>query len=135
MTLRRCAALIVGAGLLAACATTTPAPPETAPAPEAAAPAAPIAPSGRAAPGVAPSALRGAAAAAVDAMLGAADFVKREGKGEYRRYDFSGCALMVFLYPDDAGGLAVEHLDAAPRVAGAAKPDLETCLGEPQAGS
>ncbi|MFQ5562075.1 MAG: hypothetical protein ACE5FO_00755 [Parvularculaceae bacterium] len=70
----------------------------------------------------------GKPATAVDDLLGAPALVRREGPGEYRRYAYEGCALIVILYPDDSGETTASLLDAAAVKSGEEKPDLETCL-------
>lgn len=72
--------------------------------------------------------IEGAAPAALDQLLGAPALTRREGKGEYRRYAFAECALIVILYPDESGAVAVRELDAAEKVSGGQKPDLDHCL-------
>lgn len=64
----------------------------------------------------------------IDALLGAADLVRVEGEGEFRRYALAGCALIVILYPDENGARRVRHLDAGALKAGDDKPDLDACL-------
>jgi hypothetical protein len=70
----------------------------------------------------------GAAPDALDRLLGAPSLTRREGEGEFRRYAFRDCALIVILYPDESGAVAVRELDAAAKVSGEAKPDLDMCL-------
>lgn len=66
--------------------------------------------------------------AALDALLGPAKLTRREGAGEFRRYAFAGCELIVILYPDETGSPAVRQLDAAAKNSGEEKPDLDLCL-------
>jgi hypothetical protein len=72
--------------------------------------------------------LLGKSSAALDGLLGKPALVRREGPGEYRRYAFAECALIVILYADDTGMSAVRRLDAAAKASGAPKPDLGHCL-------
>lgn len=70
----------------------------------------------------------GAAPAALDRLLGEPSLVRREGAGEFRRYAFKDCALIIILYPDEKGAVAVREIDAAAKVSGERKPDLDQCL-------
>lgn len=75
-------------------------------------------------------------AGALDALLGPASLVRREGAGEFRRYAFVRCELIVILYPDESGVSTVRQLDAAAKKSGDEKPDIDSCLaGGPQAGA
>lgn len=74
------------------------------------------------------SQIDGAAPAALDRLLGEPTLIRREGEGEFRRYAFRDCALIVILYPDESGGVAVREIDAAAKVSGEKKPDLDLCL-------
>lgn len=67
-------------------------------------------------------------AAALDDLLGPAALVRREGAGEFRRYAFARCALIVILYPDESGMAAARRLDAAARLSGEEGPDVDDCL-------
>lgn len=113
---RRIAALLLGLGA-GACASA----PQGAPADIAA-------PSPPADPVYQTDDILGAPPGALDALLGAPALVRREGKGEYRRYQLRECALIVLLYPDEVGAVRAAHLDASALASGAAKPDLEACL-------
>ena len=117
--LRRVMAAFVPAGLLAlaGCAG---APPAAQPAP--AAPPAPLAPV------FVLDDILGAGADAIDALLGPAALVRREGAGEFRRYSLSKCSLLVILYPDENGEPAAAHVEAAALRAGEDKPDAGECL-------
>jgi hypothetical protein len=111
----------LSAGLLAlvsACATQPSASP-SAPRPSARAPSKPV---------FLQKDLLGQKAASLDQLLGKASLVRREGQGEFRRYAFEQCTLIVILYPDNTGALAAERLDAAAKVSGDGKPDLDACL-------
>jgi len=66
--------------------------------------------------------------AELDARLGPPALIRIEGRGEFRRYAFAACSLMIILYPDEKGVRRVRHADASALIAGAANPDLETCL-------
>ena len=117
---RRGAALALGMAALAGCAT---APAGSGPGVVRDASPKPKAPP----PGVAAAALMGADAARLDGLLGAPGLVRREGAGEYRRYDLPDCALIVILYPEDGAAPTVSHLEAAAK-RGAGAVDLESCL-------
>jgi len=67
-------------------------------------------------------------AADLDKTLGEAALVRREGKGEFRRYAMARCELIVILYPGDDGRMAATHLDAAAKTSEESKPDLDACL-------
>jgi hypothetical protein len=73
-------------------------------------------------------------AAELDARLGAPALTRIEGGGEFRRYAFSGCSLMIILYPDDRGVKRMQRADAAALVAGADNPSVEDCLASGLAG-
>jgi hypothetical protein len=73
-------------------------------------------------------------AADLDRALGAPALTRIEGSGEFRRYMFDQCALMVILYPDEKGERRVARLDAGALVSGAAAPDLDACLAAGKAG-
>ena len=70
----------------------------------------------------------GRSAAALDELFGQAALVRREGAGEFRRYTLAECALIVILHPDESGKIAAGHLDAAAKMSGEEKPDLDQCL-------
>lgn len=108
--------------LLGACATGAP---ET-PAPEAVAPPPPE----PAAPVYSVSDFAGKTVDVIEARLGPAALVRREGDGEYRRYSLAACTLIVVLYPDETGQRRARHLDATALVSGQKKPALEACLAE-----
>ena len=110
--------IVIGAALLtaAACASG----PKDAPSPSA--PTAPPSPVYRL------DDILGAAPDAIDARLGPPALIRREGKGEYRRYRLAGCALIVLLYPDETGLSRAAHVDAAALTSDDSKPDLEACL-------
>lgn len=67
-------------------------------------------------------------ATALDALLGPAALIRREGEGEFRRYPLAACSLIVILYPDEKGARLAGHIDAAARSSGEEKPDLDLCL-------
>jgi len=69
----------------------------------------------------------------IDKALGAPDLVRVEGAGEFRRYALAECALIVLLYPDDAGVKRARHLDAGALKSGEEKPDLDVCLARGKA--
>lgn len=66
--------------------------------------------------------------AALDALLGAPDLTRVEGDGEFRRYTLADCALIIILYPDDAGVKRAARLDAGALTSGGPHPDLDACL-------
>jgi hypothetical protein len=72
--------------------------------------------------------LQGKDAATVDKLLGQPALRRVEGKGDYRRYAFEDCTLIVILYPDEKGRVGVRELDAAAKISGEASPDLDQCL-------
>lgn len=72
--------------------------------------------------------LEGKEARAIDNLLGVPALRRAEGKGEFRRYPFLACTLIVILYPDEKGQSRVRQLDAAAKVSGEPKPDLDQCL-------
>lgn len=79
-------------------------------------------------PAIKPEDILGKPAAAIDELLGEPALTRREGPGEYRRYAYDGCALIVIFYPDASGEATASLLDAAAARSGEDKPDLETCL-------
>lgn len=74
--------------------------------------------------------LLGRGASDLDNLLGPAALVRKEGRGEFRRYAFADCMLIIILYPDDSGSPIADHLDAAAKETGADKPDLDACLAK-----
>ncbi len=107
------------AALLAACATTADAPATTEIAAAFATPTEPVFVSAD---------ILGRRSESLDALLGEAALVRREGAGEFRRYSLARCSLIVILYPDENGAMVVDHLDAAAKSSEEEKPALETCL-------
>jgi len=69
----------------------------------------------------------------IDKALGAPDLVRIEGAGEFRRYALADCALIVLLYPDNAGVKRARHLDVGALKSGEEKPDLDRCLAHGKA--
>lgn len=67
-------------------------------------------------------------AGALDSLLGPASLMRREGAGEFRRYAFLRCELIIILYPDEKGAPSVRQLEAAAKNSGEEKPDLDNCL-------
>lgn len=106
--------------LLAACATASK-PPAAETADEPVAPAGPV---------YVLSDILGAPTEAIDALLGEPALVRREGRGEYRRYGLSACTLIVILYPDDQGVVRAAQVDAAAHRSGEEKPELDDCLAQ-----
>lgn len=82
-------------------------------------------PSGRA---YVESEFAGRTASEIDALLGTPALSRREGEGEFRRYDFVRCAFILVLYPDEAGVVRVNDLYAGAKSTGGDAPDLEHCL-------
>ncbi len=72
--------------------------------------------------------ISGASPQVLENLLGAPSLTRREGNGEYRRYDLSTCALIIILYPDEGGVVRAAHIDTAAVNAGGDKPDLNACL-------
>jgi len=72
--------------------------------------------------------ISGASPQSIDTLLGPPNLSRREGTGEYRRYDLSTCALIIILYPDEAGAVRAANIDTAALTVGDDKPDLNTCL-------
>lgn len=72
--------------------------------------------------------INGASAAELDALLGEAALVRREGAGEFRRYALSKCSLIVVLYPDESGRMTTREVAASALRAGEANPALVDCL-------
>lgn len=65
----------------------------------------------------------------VDLLLGKPDLVRREGDGEFRRYAFRQCILVMILYPDPVTGIpVVTHMDSIAGEYGEPRPALEDCL-------
>jgi len=77
--------------------------------------------------------LLGLSAPVLESAFGAPALTRREGEGEFRRYSFETCALLVFLYPNDAGVDAVRHLDATALSGDAPRPSVDSCLQDPKA--
>lgn len=72
--------------------------------------------------------LQGKDVQSIDDLLGVPALKRAEGKGEFRRYPFLACTLIVILYPDEKGEARVRQIDAAAKISGAPKPDLDQCL-------
>lgn len=70
----------------------------------------------------------GLEAGALDSLLGPASLIRREGAGEFRRYAFTRCELIIILYPDENGASSVRQLEAAAKNSGEEKPNLDDCL-------
>ncbi len=68
--------------------------------------------------------------ASLDRTFGAPALTRREGAGEFRRYELAGCNLIVILYPDNKNSLSAQHADATAKQSDAPKPDLDQCLAE-----
>ena len=102
---------------LTACATNGPSTPNVSPMP----------PESSAAPIYSRSDLEGASADALDSLLGDPALTRREGIGEFRRYDLKDCSLIVILLPDGDGD-RVARLDASAKRSGDPSPDLDACL-------
>jgi len=87
-----------------------------------------IAPTAPAAPAFLTEDVLGRTAGEIDARLGAPALVRREGAGEFRRYDLARCALIVLIYPDTEGRAVAEHAEAGALATDARAPSLEDCL-------
>ncbi|MEM8988696.1 MAG: hypothetical protein AAGC95_18455 [Pseudomonadota bacterium] len=122
--LRAAAAPVLGGAAVAACVTLTDGERTR---------FAPKAPEAPEAPALSEADLLGLGAADVEALIGAPALVRREGEGEMRRYVFSECSLLVFLYPAGEGPDKVVYLDAAARASGADKPTVDACLADSKA--
>ncbi|HXI86104.1 MAG TPA: hypothetical protein VNH64_01495 [Parvularculaceae bacterium] len=72
----------------------------------------------------------GHSGADLDALLGSAQLIRKEGKGEFRRYAFADCAVIIILYPDESGTAVAGYIDAAAKAAGEDKPNLDACLAK-----
>ena len=103
---------------LAACASGGDTPPPTI----VSAPAAP------AEPAYLRSDIDGASAAALDALFGDPGLIRKEGDGEFRRYQLAECALLVILYPDETGTPRTAHMEATALSSDREKPNLDACL-------
>lgn len=119
MTFHQIGLCFAAALLFSACATN-----DEAPAPI----AAPVAPAKPAAPVFVASDIMGAAAASIDALLGAPALTRQEGTGEFRRYSLSECTLIVILYPDETGASRAAHIEATALTSGREKPSVDDCL-------
>jgi hypothetical protein len=75
-----------------------------------------------------PSDIENKTAAELDALFGAPALTRIEGTGEFRRYAFSACSLIVILYPDDKGVRRTAHINTAALVENAVNPTVEDCL-------
>jgi hypothetical protein len=62
-----------------------------------------------------PGNIAGLSAMQIRAAFGEPAFIRRDGKIEIWRYDSAACKGFFFLYPGDAGGLAVRHVETIPR--------------------
>lgn len=94
-----------------------------------------VAPSGAAASAARPASaafrmadIENRTGAELDARLGQPALVRIEGGGEFRRYAFAECSLMIILYPDETGVRRMRRADAAALVAGNDNPGVEECL-------
>lgn len=84
-------------------------------------------------PAIRLSDIAGKEAAELDKLLGSPDLTRSEGKGEFRRYTLSTCALLVILYPDEQGASRAASVDAGALKSGEEKPDLDLCLARGKA--
>ena len=65
----------------------------------------------------------------LDRLLGAASLVRSEGRGEFRRYAFDRCMLMIVAVPDDSGVKRVSSLYAGAKTSEDPKDvSVEECL-------
>ena len=67
-------------------------------------------------------------ASELDATFGEPALVRREGKGEFRRYDLDRCGLIVILLADASGQMATSHIEAAAKTSADAAPEVDHCL-------
>ncbi len=72
--------------------------------------------------------LLGLEASQIDGLLGTPSFVRREGQGQFRRYDGQKCNLIVLLTRDASGRIVSTGLEAASFFSSSGKPDLQECL-------
>ncbi|HEY4344056.1 MAG TPA: hypothetical protein VGN05_06915 [Parvibaculum sp.] len=75
-----------------------------------------------------PESLLGVAPSALSARLGAPSFKRTEPDAEVWQYGGAGCALFVYFYKTDKGGLASTYVDARKTTGGAA--DASSCLAD-----
>ena len=70
----------------------------------------------------------GKSAEALDAQFGAPALTRREGEGEFRRYDLKECGLIVILFPEPENTPKAVHVDATAKSSAEAKPVVDACL-------
>lgn len=75
-----------------------------------------------------PRDFEGRTAAEIDSLIGTPALSRREGRGEFRRYDFERCSFMMVLVPDGRGINRVGTLYAGALSADAENPSLKECL-------
>ncbi len=62
-----------------------------------------------------PGNVAGLSAAQIRAAFGEPTFLRKDGKIETWRYDGASCKAFFFLYPNEAGGENVRHVETIPR--------------------
>lgn len=82
-----------------------------------------------------PSDVENRTAAELDALFGPPALTRVEGAGEFRRYAFAACSLIVILYPDNTGVSRVAHSNASALKSGDSDPTLIDCLASGLAAS
>ncbi|MGF1545342.1 MAG: hypothetical protein ACFB00_12730 [Parvularculaceae bacterium] len=71
----------------------------------------------------------GESPASVDALLGAPALARKEGPGEFRRYDLAACNLAVLFFPPTPGAAPVaKSLHASALSSSRGAPSLASCL-------
>lgn len=72
--------------------------------------------------------LIGAQAARAETMLGAPALKRIDHGSELWQYPSEACVLFVFLYPNEAGDMAVNYLTASAAQAGGTVPEDDACI-------
>jgi len=62
-----------------------------------------------------PDRMVGKAGTELAAVLGPPDFSRKDGPAEVWNYRAEACELLVFLYPDNAGRMAVSYAETSPK--------------------
>lgn len=64
----------------------------------------------------------------LEGLLGRPALVRREGAGEFRRYDTQNCRLYAVVFPDEGGQPVVKNLSVGPLISGAVAPEFARCF-------
>lgn len=72
--------------------------------------------------------LIGVEAARAETMLGAPALKRVDRGSELWQYPSAACVLFVFLYPNEAGDMAVNYLTASAAQAGGTVPEDDACI-------